>query len=119
MKVVGYAFLPPDSHRLSFASLPGAPQHLDENLPKSIGGMSGSGVWEMPISGLKDHVAVSLGTPILRGIAFWQEKQKHQEDPLAFYAHELETIADDVVSWLDAPSTRINSPQLIWTPTRG
>ena len=94
-------------------------QHLDENLPKSIGGMSGSGVWEVPIAGLKDHVAVSLGTPILRGIAFWQEKQKHQEDPLAFYAHELETIADDVVSWLDAPSTKVNSPQLIWTPTRG
>jgi len=30
VKVVGYAFLPPDSHRLSFASLPGAPQQIDE-----------------------------------------------------------------------------------------
>ena len=79
-------------------------QRADKNLPKSLGGMSGSGLWEVPIAGRKDQDADSLeiGTPILRGIVFWQEAQEHQDDLLAFYAHELETIADDVVSWLDA-----------------
>ena len=34
MKVVGYSFLPPDSHRLSAASLPGAPElHTRGGLP--------------------------------------------------------------------------------------
>jgi len=36
VKVVGYAFLPPDSHRLSCVSLPGAPQLLDERIEAGI-----------------------------------------------------------------------------------
>ena len=77
--------------------------HADEDLPESLGGMSGSGLWEVPIAGLKDRSPdqLQIGTPILRGIVFWQEKRETQDELLAFYAHELETIADDVVAWLD------------------
>ena len=78
--------------------------HADEDLPKSLGGMSGSGVWEVPIAGLKGQNPneLQMGTPILRGIVFWQEERENTQDELlAFYAHELETIADDVVAWLD------------------
>ena len=48
-------------------------QRADKSLPKSLGGMSGSGLWEVPVGGRKDqgaeHLQVSqIGTPILRGI---------------------------------------------------
>ena len=75
-----------------------------DDLPESMGGMSGSGLWEMPVLARQGQSADEweIGTPILRGIVFWQERPESDGAPLAFYAHELETIADDVVSWLDA-----------------
>ena len=78
--------------------------YCDKNLPEHLGGTSGSGGWEVPIAIQKDQSPDKLhfGSPILRGVVFRQkEKPKDSSDPLAFYAHELETIADDVVSWLD------------------
>ena len=68
--------------------------------PKRLNGMSGSGVWEIPIGSRLTDATVEIGTPILRGISFLQEL--HPDDGnLAFYAHELEPIADDIAGKLD------------------
>ena len=68
--------------------------------PKRLNGMSGSGVWEIPIGSRLTDTTVEIGTPILRGVTFLQEIQS-EDGNLAFYAHELEPIADDVVAKLD------------------
>ena len=72
----------------------------DYGNPKALNGMSGSGVWEIPISSRLNSETVEVGTPILRGISFLQEIQT-DDGNLAFYAHELETIADDIALRLD------------------
>lgn len=73
-----------------------------EGLPKSLGGMSGSGLWEIPVAVRRgDDTDLKVGTPILRGTVFRQEVQEHPDEPLGFYAHELHTIADSVAAWLD------------------
>jgi len=74
--------------------------HSNYENPKAVKGMSGSGVWEIPVSAHQHEAAVQIGTPILRGISFWQEARA-DDGRFAFYAHELETIADDIVSRLD------------------
>ena len=68
--------------------------------PKALKGMSGSGVWEIPISSRPPDETIQIGTPLLRGVTFWQEDAG--EGQVAFYAHELESIADDIVSKLEA-----------------
>ena len=75
----------------------------DEDYPKSLGGMSGSGIWEIPVTrkDAENDDAEELGHPILRGIVFWQEKVKDPAELLGFYAHELESIAEEVLKILD------------------
>ena len=68
--------------------------------PRAVKGMSGSGVWEIPLSSRLNDGTAEIGTPILRGISFWQESRSNG-GTLAFYAHELETIADDIALRLD------------------
>ena len=68
--------------------------------PRRLNGMSGSGVWEIPIGSRLTDATVEIGTPILRGVSFLQEIQP-DDGNLAFYAHELEPIADDVAAKLD------------------
>ena len=68
--------------------------------PKALNGMSGSGVWEIPLSSQLSAQTVEIGTPILRGVSFRQEIRGDGGN-LAFYAHELETIADDIAARLD------------------
>lgn len=58
--------------------------------------MSGCGVWEVPIGSKNRDTIINIGRPILRGISFRQETDKG-----AFYAHELESISDHVLEWLD------------------
>ena len=74
--------------------------HSDCENPKAVNGMSGSGVWEVPMSSRLHDATVEIGTPILRGISFWQEAQT-DDGKVAFYAHELETIADEIAMRLD------------------
>ena len=74
----------------------------EPGIPKRVNGMSGSGVWELPVSRRVGEEAIEIGTPILRGISFRQEYTASPE-PLAFYAHDLKSIADEVVHWLDTP----------------
>ena len=75
----------------------------DQQYPKSLGGMSGSGVWEIPVTAKEDQDPNEgeLGHPMLRGIVFWQEKVEDPRELLGFYAHDLESIADDVLKLLD------------------
>ena len=99
---VQYLFGPPEAvyerggmryfYTVDKLSLPG--------IPKRINGMSGSGVWELPVSRRAGKKAMEIGAPILKGINFLQEYTMSSE-PLAFYAHDLESIADEVVHWLD------------------
>ena len=61
--------------------------------PTKLSGMSGSGVWEIPVSSKKKgDTDIRVGRPILRGISFWQEMNTG-----ALYAHDLATISDDVL----------------------
>lgn len=78
-------------------------QELITDRPQRLNGMSGCGLWELPVRGRKEQPddEHSIGRPLLRGIAFCQEKSGKGE-PLSFYAHELLTISEDVVSWLAA-----------------
>ena len=71
----------------------------DVRNPRALNGMSGCGVWELPTASLPDDVS-QIGDPVLRGISFWQDPPEASGE-LAFYAHELESIADDVVASLD------------------
>ena len=74
--------------------------HSNCENPRAVNGMSGSGVWEIPMSARLHEETVQIGTPILRGISFWQEAGA-DDGKFAFYAHELESIADDIVLRLD------------------
>ena len=71
--------------------------------PRDLGGMSGSGVWEVPTSSEYADGPIHIGEPILRGITFYQDDDPEvgRAGDVAFYAHELETIADDVARMLD------------------
>ena len=67
-----------------------------DGTPLKLNGMSGSGVWEIPLAAKeKGSTDIEVGRPILRGVTFAQERGQ-----AFFYAHELETIADQVISWL-------------------
>lgn len=67
----------------------------DTEIPSQLGGMSGSGVWEIPVSS-KGGTEIMVDRPILRGVSFWQEMGTG-----ALYAHDLATIADDVLEMVD------------------
>ena len=72
----------------------------DPGGPTKLNGMSGSGVWEIPVCHEGGQKDIYTERPILRGISFLQESsQSHRWE--AFYAHELETIADDILNMLD------------------
>ena len=77
---------------------------IDKNdepgLPRSIGGMSGGGLWRLRASRQRDDGVHEIGIPTLAGIAF-RQKYRAGIERLAFYAHDLESIADHVVTWLD------------------
>ncbi|MCY3820877.1 MAG: hypothetical protein OXH52_16205 [Gammaproteobacteria bacterium] len=81
------------------------PSQLAAECPKRLGGMSGSGVWEIPISRRRGEEAVQIGTPILRGVTFWQGVRS-DDGGFGFYAHELESIADHVGAMLDEGQPR-------------
>lgn len=86
------------------------PSELAAECPERLGGMSGSGVWEIPISRRRGEETTQIGTPILRGVSFWQ-RGRSSDGGYGFYAHELETIADDVVSMLDGRLTSGEPPR--------
>ena len=69
-------------------------------VPTRINGMSGSGVWRLPVGRKIGEETTEIATPILTGITFRQEHGRSSE-PLAFYVHDLESIADRVLRWLD------------------
>ncbi|MCY4600960.1 MAG: hypothetical protein OXF27_13690 [Acidobacteria bacterium] len=75
-------------------------QNNEQGVPRSIAGMSGSGVWRLPVTRSRNEPTDEIGTPILAGVSFRQEYCTSDE-PLAFYAHDLESIADEVLQWLD------------------
>lgn len=72
----------------------------DPGGPSRLNGMSGSGVWEIPLWQKKGKKDIRTDRPILRGICFLQESSRTDRWE-AFYAHELETIAEDVLGMLD------------------
>ena len=72
----------------------------DPGGPTKLNGMSGSGVWEIPVCQERGQKDMYTERPILRGISFLQESSRPGRWE-AFYAHELETIADDILSMLD------------------
>lgn len=90
-----------DGRRYLYIKVPG---RLAAECPKGLGGMSGSGVWEIPIARRRSEEAMQIGAPILRGVTFWQ-RERSDDGSFGFYAHELESIADDVVRMLDGGSS--------------